>query len=104
MDTIPSSSYLAMANSLVMSVGVSDSAETNSSNKGACRAIGPIIVSWFFAYSTRSTSTRSIGRQLVWIIFAAITLPSIWVSWRKRPRQIARLAEEEIELLLAEEN
>lgn len=70
LDAIPGPEYLAMANSVTFSVA------------GVGRAVGPFIVSSVFALSTSAPSAFSLRRQLVWVVFAAVCLPSVYVARR----------------------
>lgn len=70
LDAIPGPEYLAIANSITFSVA------------GIGRAVGPFIVSSVFSLSTSSTSAFSIRRQVVWVVFALVSLPSVYVARR----------------------
>ncbi|ORY34238.1 major facilitator superfamily domain-containing protein [Naematelia encephala] len=70
MDAIPGPEHLAMANSLTFSTAAIG------------RALGPFIISWIFSVSTTFASPYSLGRQIVWIIMALLSLPSIWLAFR----------------------
>ncbi|RSH81462.1 hypothetical protein EHS25_006819 [Saitozyma podzolica] len=70
LDSIPGPEHLALANSLTFSVAA------------VGRAIGPFIISWFFSLSTSFSSPWSPGRQLVWIVFILLCLPSIYLAYR----------------------
>lgn len=70
LDAIPRPEYLAMANSITFSVAA------------VGRAVGPFVVSWFFSLSATFLSPASPGRQLVWIVFALMSLPSIYLAYR----------------------
>ncbi|GMK59936.1 hypothetical protein CspeluHIS016_0901530 [Cutaneotrichosporon spelunceum] len=68
LDAIPGPEYLATANSITFSIA------------GVGRAVGPFIVSSVFALSTSASSAVSIRRQLVWLVFALVSLPSVYVA------------------------
>ncbi|GFZ52020.1 hypothetical protein JCM24511_09792 [Saitozyma sp. JCM 24511] len=70
LDSIPGPEHLALANSLTFSVAA------------VGRAIGPFIISWSFSLSTSFSSPWSPGRQLVWIVFILLCLPSIYLAHR----------------------
>lgn len=70
LDAIPGPEYLAMANSITFSVS------------GIGRAVGPFIISSFFALSTRSEAALSFQRQLVWFVFILICLPCVYLAQR----------------------
>jgi len=38
--------------------------------------------SWFFSLSTTFSSPLSPGRQIVWIVFILLSLPSIYLAYR----------------------
>ncbi|KAL7418720.1 hypothetical protein Q5752_006403 [Cryptotrichosporon argae] len=68
LDAIPSSDYLAMANSITFSAAATG------------RAVGPMVVSYFFSVSTTYPSPLSAGRQIVWVVFILMCLPSIYLA------------------------
>jgi hypothetical protein len=70
LDAIPGPEYLAMANSITFSIA------------GVGRAVGPFIVSSVFALSTSAPTAFSLRRQLVWLVFALVSLPSVYVARR----------------------
>ncbi|TXT16068.1 hypothetical protein VHUM_00571 [Vanrija humicola] len=70
LDTIPDSSLLALANSLTFSTAA------------VCRSVGVFAVSSFFSFSTTAQSPYSLKRQLVWVVFVALCLPSLWFARR----------------------
>lgn len=70
LDAIPSPEYLAMANSITFSIS------------GVGRAVGPFIVSSFFAFSMTADSAMSVKRQLVWLVMVLICLPTVYVAQR----------------------
>jgi hypothetical protein len=41
-----------------------------------------VTYSWFFSLSTSFSSPWSLGRQLVWIVFIMLCLPSIYLAYR----------------------
>lgn len=69
-DAIPGPEYLAMANSITFSVS------------GVGRAVGPFVMSSFFAFSTTSDTALSFKRQLVWVVFLIICLPCLYLAQR----------------------
>ncbi|WVQ76195.1 hypothetical protein IAR50_005857 [Cryptococcus sp. DSM 104548] len=69
LDAIPGPEYLASANSLGFSMSA------------VGRAIGPFIVSYFFALSTRF-SPQSVGGQIVWIVLVLLCVPALVLAWK----------------------
>lgn len=70
LDAIPGPEYLAMANSITFSTS------------GVGRAVGPFVVSSFFALSTTSDTALSVKRQLVWLVMAVLSLPTVYIAQR----------------------
>lgn len=86
-ETIPSPSLLVMANSLTFSIGVSRALSRTlcplvsaKAPQGLGRAIGPFVISYVFSLSTHFASSHPL-RQLVWVVFAGIGLPGVWLAW-----------------------
>lgn len=44
------------------------------------RAVGPFIISWLFSLSTHAASPYSFGRHVVWLLFIALCMPSVWLA------------------------
>ena len=110
MDSIPDAECLASANSLTFCVAVSDVQDRTrlySASQAVGRAIGPFLIrcvhiaygsnpdSWCFSKSTPASSWA--GRQLVWLMFILISLPSIYLSYRMWDDQADPRKEEEEE-------
>ncbi|OCF44118.1 hypothetical protein I317_02072 [Kwoniella heveanensis CBS 569] len=70
LDFIPGPEHLASANAITFSVAAIG------------RAFGPFIISYFFSLSTHFASPFSPGRQLVWVIFILLSIPSIILAHR----------------------
>ena len=99
LDAIPRPEYLAMANSITFSVAVSTPSMLMATDRVRqldelwvllwsgmllldTDQTSPTPLSWFFSLSATFLSPASPGRQLVWIVFALMSLPSIYLAYR----------------------
>ncbi|CAD6578555.1 MAG: hypothetical protein TREMPRED_002215 [Tremellales sp. Tagirdzhanova-0007] len=83
LDAIPGPEHLASANSITFSAA------------GIGRAIGPFIVSSAFSLSGTFASPFSFGRQLVWIVFAVMSMPPIYLAYRMQADTMVEHAKED---------
>lgn len=51
-----------------------------SHSQAVGRAVGPLIVSAFFSLSTMAQSAHDLKRQLVWVVFVLVCVPSLWIA------------------------
>lgn len=42
--------------------------------------MGPFTISYLFSLSTHASSPYSFGRHIVWFLFIALCLPSVWLA------------------------
>ncbi|WVF66037.1 hypothetical protein IAT40_000775 [Kwoniella sp. CBS 6097] len=86
LDFIPGPEHLASANAITFSVAAIG------------RTFGPFVISYFFSLSTHFASPFSPGRQLVWLIFILISIPSVILAHQlldEGPNKEAKEHEEE---------
>jgi uncharacterized membrane protein len=88
-ESIPAPGYLVMANSLTFSIGVSTRRPslieilTLTRTQAFGRAVGPFLISYCFSMSTQFPSDHP-ARQMVWVAFVILGLPSLWLAWGMR--------------------